>query len=199
DPPPEDHISATERTVPINIWTARIILWGMVGVVYLLVHHGMLPTFGGIPTSMIGFLILSPFLAAYWIYFGERAYVAWTRWTIAASAGTRRWFVVALTLILFLIFPIWGWTLKVGDLTPGSALLFPDHPYNVAYHKLNEKFLGASQLIVIADTKSPDGIKRAAPLGVMEEFAMYMEGAPGASGSVTIIDVVKRLAQLYHD
>ena len=199
DPPPENHVSSLERKAPVNIWVARARLWGAVLASYLLVHNGIIPNVGGVPASMIGFLLLSPLLAWYWIYYGERAYEAWTRWTIAASAGNRRWYVVALTLVLFLVFPIWGWTLKVGDLTPGSALLFPDHPYNVAYHKLNEKFLGASQLIVIADTKSPDGIKKAAPLGVMEEFAMYMEGAPGASGSVTIIDVVKRLAQLYHD
>jgi predicted RND superfamily exporter protein len=84
-------------------------------------------------------------------------------------------------------------------MTPGAALLFPDHPYNVAYRKLNENFLGASQLIVIADTKRPDGIKNAKTLGEIEEFSDYMQGAEGASGAVTIIDIVKRLAQLYHD
>jgi hypothetical protein len=154
---------------------------------------------GIIPSAFIAFIIISPGLAWYWLHYGDRAYVAWSRWTIVATEGVRRWYVIAITVALFIIFPIWGWTLKVGDMTPGSALLFPDHPYNIGYHKLNDKFLGASQLIVIADTKQPDGIKNAATLGEIEEFSDYMQGAEGSSGSLTIIDVVKRLAQLYHD
>jgi predicted RND superfamily exporter protein len=41
--------------------------------------------------------------------------------------------------------------LKVGDATPGGALLYADHPHNVAFRKVNEKFTGASQLVVIAE------------------------------------------------
>ena len=67
------------------------------------------------------------------------------------------------------------------------------------FRLLNDNFLGASQLIVIADTKRPDGIKDSKPLQSIEEFSNYMIGAEGASDSVTIIDIVKRLARLYHD
>src|SRR5207253_495278 len=74
-----------------------------------------------------------------------------TELVIAASAGRRRWAVAGLSIALYVLCPIWGWRLKVGDMTPGAALLFPHHPYNVAYAKLNEKFLGASQLVVIAE------------------------------------------------
>jgi predicted RND superfamily exporter protein len=41
--------------------------------------------------------------------------------------------------------------LKVGDTTPGAALLYPSHPYNVAFTKVNQKFTGASQLVIIAE------------------------------------------------
>ena len=94
---------------------------------------------------------------------------------------------------------IFGWRLKVGDMTPGAALLFPDHPYNVAYAKLNEKFLGANQLVVIADTGKPDGMKDVEPLTTMEEFADHMEAAEGAGVSVTVIDIVKQLSRLFHE
>ena len=43
--------------------------------------------------------------------------------------------------------------LKTGDTAPGVALLYPDHPYNVAFRKVNEKFVGASQLVIIAEGK----------------------------------------------
>src|SRR3989475_749595 len=122
-----------------------------------------------------------------------------TQLVIAASAGRRRWAVAGLSIALYLLCPIWGWRLKVGDMTPGAALLFPRHPYNVAYAKLNQKFLGASQLVVIADTGREDGMKDVAPLTTMEEFADQMEAAPGAGASVTVIDIVKQLARLYHE
>src|SRR5438034_918773 len=122
-----------------------------------------------------------------------------TELVIAASAGRRRWAVAGLSIALYVVCPIWGWRLKVGDMTPGAALLFPHHPYNVAYAKLNEKFLGASQLVVIADTGKEDGMKDVAPLTTMEEFADHMETTPGAGVSVTVIDIVKQLARLYHE
>ena len=135
----------------------------------------------------------------YWMNFGERAYEAWTRYAIAASQGPRRWVVLAITVALFIILPMWGWTLKVGDMTPGAALLFPSHPYNVGYKKLNDKFLGGSQLIVIADTQKPDGVKGEEALVAMAELANHMKEAPGASGSITFVDVVKQLERLQYE
>jgi predicted RND superfamily exporter protein len=154
----------------------------------------------------IGYTLLGPaklgvavVLALALVLFHERIYRTITEVTIAASAGWRRWAVVMLSIALYILCPIWGWRLKVGDMTPGAALLFPDHPYNVAYAKLNEKFLGASQLVVIADTGKEDGMKDVGPLTTMEEFADDMEAVPGAGASVTVIDIMKQLARLYHE
>jgi predicted RND superfamily exporter protein len=129
----------------------------------------------------------------------EIIYQKLTDWTIAASNGWRRFAGVGLTIALYLLCPYWGWRLQVGDMTPGAALLFPDHPYNVAYAKLNEKFLGANQLVIIADTGKENGMKDVAPLTTMEEFADHMEATPGAGASVTVIDIVKQLARLFHE
>jgi predicted RND superfamily exporter protein len=129
----------------------------------------------------------------------EQIYRGITDAIIAATAGSRRWFWAALTVVLFIVCPIYGWRLKVGDMTPGAALLFPDHPYNVAYAKLNEKFLGASQLVIIADTGQADGMKDVVPLTAMEEFADHMEAVEGAGASITVIDIVKQLSRLFHE
>src|SRR2546430_14067962 len=82
-------------------------------------------------------------------------------------------------------------------MTPGAALLFPEHPYNVAYAKLNDKFLGASQLVVSADTGKENGMEDVGALTTMEEFPDHMEAGPGAGASVTIIDIVKPLSRLF--
>jgi uncharacterized protein len=202
-PPPDKHEHA-EKRAPVNIWVARLIAWGALVAVIIANMAGFIPPvkipyLGVLPSAMIAFLIASPALAWYWSYFGERAYEAWTQYAIAASQGSRRWIVMILTLSLFFFLPIWGWTLKVGDMTPGAALLFQDHPYNVAYRKLNDKFLGGSQLIVIADTMKPDGVKGGGALTAIEELVDHMQEARGASGAISIVDIVKQLERLQHE
>jgi predicted RND superfamily exporter protein len=139
-------------------------------------------------------------LIAFLLYrYHEAIYRRLTEWTIAASNGWRRWAGVLLTIALYIVCPYFGWRLKVGDMTPGAALLFADHPYNVAYAKLNEKFEGANQLVVIADTGKPGGMKDVVPLNTMEELADHMESVEGAGASVTIVDILKQLSRLFHE
>ncbi len=156
---------------------------------------------GGVGSFRGGFFLLwcLPGICWFWFYYAEKIYAAITWVVIQGSEGWRRWAMVILTVVLLVGSAWMARQLKVGDMSPGMALLFPDHPYNVGWEKLNNKFLGASQLIVIADTKRPDGIKDSKPLQAIEEFSNYMLGAEGASESITIIDIVKRLARLYHD
>jgi len=191
NPPPQaTHVAQRTRGPGLGMATA---IAALALVVAYVIHRN------GLVGGWTAFLLSVPVLAWYWLTYAEEIYPTVTRWVILASEGYRRWVVVVLTIVLFVLAPMWGWQLKVGDLTPGSALLFPDHPYNVAFHKLNQKFLGASQLIVIADTKKPDGMKNIAPLTTIEEFANDMKGTEGASGTITILDVVKQLTRLYRD
>ncbi len=142
---------------------------------------------------------LIPVLAWYWLSYSETIYAAVTRGVIHCTEGAARWVVIGLTIALYGLLPMWGWTLKVGDMTPGAALLFPNHPYNVAYKLLNQKFLGASQLIVIADTLKADGVKSVPALSAMEEFADHMQDAPAARASISIADIVKQAGRMWRD
>jgi len=135
----------------------------------------------------------------YWLLYCENVYTTVTRWVIVCTAGTRRWVVIALTVGLYLTLPLWGWTLKVGDMTPGAALLFSDHPYNVGYRELNEKFLGASQLIIIADGLRPDGLKDEDALRTIDKFTDYMHGAAGAAMAFSVTDVLKFATRVWRD
>src|SRR5262249_47548049 len=96
--------------------------------------------------------------------------------------------------------------LKVGDTTLGAALLYPDHPYNLAANKVNEKFLGGSQLVVIAEgyaycTKqgepcTGDGCTRCAPedarvCGATEK-CVQREGAIKDADTLNDLDLFAR-------
>ncbi len=192
NPPHHAEAHAQEGPDRVHIGVATAILAVAVAAAITATELALIPGRGAV-------LAVCPIIAWYWFTYSERIYPAFTELVINASVGYRRWLVIALTIALYLLLPVWGWTLKVGDMTPGAALLFPDHPYNVAYRKLNDKFLGGSQLIVIADTMKPDGVKGFAALTAMEEFADHMATAQGASGSITIVDIVKQLERLQHE
>jgi predicted RND superfamily exporter protein len=84
------------------------------------------------------------------IFFGK-VYAAIERTLIWLAEEWRRP-VMLVALVCLLAFGLYfQHLLKVGDATPGGALLYPDHPHNVAFRKVNEKFTGASQLVVIAE------------------------------------------------
>ncbi|MFQ5666001.1 MAG: RND family transporter [Candidatus Binatia bacterium] len=189
-PPPPTPRAEKRKPLPIGIATA---LLGVVAMAAAALNYW------AILSGFWAFLATTPFLGWYWLAYSERIYPAFTQLVIQASEGARRWAVIGLTVALYLLLPMWGWTLKVGDMTPGAALLFQSHPYNIAHNKLNQKFIGGSQLIVIADTLKPDGVKGAGALTAMDEMADHMQSAKGASGSVTIVSVVKQLERLQHE
>ena len=140
-----------------------------------------------------------PVIGTYWVAYSEAIYGGITGLVVQCTAGARRWAVVGLTLCLFLVLPVWAWKLKVGDMSPGAAVLFPTHPYNLGYNLLNQKFLGASQLVVMADSLKPDGLKDDRALNTIDEFADHMRGAQGASAVFSIADVYKQAARLWRD
>jgi predicted RND superfamily exporter protein len=140
-----------------------------------------------------------PVVVWYWLTYSEAVYGTLTRWVIQSTAGRRRWAVLAMTVGLYLSLPLWGWTLKVGDLTPGAALLFANHPYNVGYSKLNQKFLGASQLIIVADSLRPDGLKDEEALRTIDELTDHMHGAAGAVRAFSVTDIIKLATRVWHD
>jgi predicted RND superfamily exporter protein len=209
DPPPMVDHTAHQAQGNIRVGTAVVFIAALAayaldrsGVVSLLISRTP-PAVAGwlnlIGPGVISLLLVSPVLCWYWLAFCERIYPAFTQLVIDASEGWRRWVVLVATIAMYLLLPIWGWQLKVGDMTPGAALLFGNHPYNLAHDILNEKFLGASQLIVIADTKQPNGVKGAEALSAMEEFSYHMQGAEGASGTITIVDIIKQLSRLQRE
>ena len=65
------------------------------------------------------------------------------------SIGPRRWAVVALVVLALAFCAYQASNLKIGDPSPGSPLLWPDHPYNQAIKEMNKTFdLSAESLVL---------------------------------------------------
>jgi ABC-type antimicrobial peptide transport system permease subunit len=82
------------------------------------------------------------------------------------------------------------WTRKyfiaIGDVSIGKALLAANHDYNVSYDKVNEKFVGASQLVILAEGKQEGVIKDPQVLQTLERFQRFMEQQELVGGSITV-------------
>jgi predicted RND superfamily exporter protein len=128
----------------------------------------------------------------------SRLYDSFANSLVWLATGWRR-SAMAAALVVLLALGLWGSRLlKVGNTTPGEALLYPDHPHNVAFRKVNEHFLGASQLVIIAEGKKREALKDAHTLSQLELFARWME-KQGAGGSMTVAGLLKKIFRTFHE
>jgi predicted RND superfamily exporter protein len=122
-----------------------------------------------------------------------------SRGLIALGTGGMRWVVVG-TFALVMGFGLYfAHQLKTGDTNIGEALLYHDHPYNQAMAKLNADFVGASQLVIIAEGKKPEALKDAATLNQIDLFARYMAQGDGAGGALTAGTLLKKIYRTFHE
>jgi len=101
---------------------------------------------------------ISHFADWFGLFFGQ-VYVAIEKTLIWLAIGWRRFAMLAALAVLMTVGLYYQHQLKIGDTTPGAALLYKDHPYNVAWSKVNEKFVGASQLVIIAEGEAFCSVK----------------------------------------
>jgi len=133
--------------------------------------------------------------------FGSEAfYERFARFHLAfIKTNRRQWAVVVTTFVLIVVCGAIGRNLKVGDVSPGRAILKEDHPYNVAYRKLNTSFYGGNQFIIVAEGKKEGAMKEIENLRLLQKFERHLAQKSGAKASVTLTDLVKRVTRLFRE
>jgi predicted RND superfamily exporter protein len=130
----------------------------------------------------------------------DKIYNAITRGLTALGSGRRRWGVVATFAVVMAFGLYFGHKLKTGDTELGAALLYADHPYNVAFRAMNEEFVGmASQLVIIAEGKKPEAIKDAATLNKLDLFGRYMAQGEAANGTLSATTLLKKIFRTFRE
>jgi predicted RND superfamily exporter protein len=117
------------------------------------------------------------------------------------SIGSGRSAVIILTAAL-LVFCVWqGSRLKIGDPTPGSPLLWPDHPYNQDQVLINHIFDASSENLVLYYEGEKESVYDPVVLITFEAFDRHMKSSlPDIyKSSNSIINIVKMVNQTYHD
>ena len=115
------------------------------------------------------------------------------------AIGGWRWIIVGVFVLTMVFAAFFAHKLKTGDTSPGMALLYPDHPYNVATAKANEYFAGNTQLVIIVEGKKPGAVKDAETLNDLDRFQRYMELGKNAGGSTTATTMLKTVFRAFHE
>jgi predicted RND superfamily exporter protein len=122
-----------------------------------------------------------------------------SRWLTGIAMGGRRVVIVCIFALLMVVGIYYSHFLKTGDTSPGKALLYDDHPYNVATEKVYDHFDMASPMVIIAEGKKPEAIKDAHTLNQIDLFQRYMEQGDGATSSVTATTLLKTIFRTFHE
>ncbi len=133
------------------------------------------------------------------IRFSDRFYAAICHSLVWLSQGPRRYIGLATLGLLFVLGIYYAQQLQVSMVSIEEALMYPDHPYSVASRKINENFLGASQMLVVVEGKEEGAVKNEDVLRAMEQFQWHMEQEGGSTGSTSATSLLKRVYRIFHE
>jgi len=105
------------------------------------------------------------------------------KWKYLIGATTIALFVSSTYITLFYS--------QIGESTPGTPLLWPDHEFNVSTKRIADKFGGVDVFQVYADGDKKDASGDAKPLRRMEEFDRWMEANTDLGASVSVVPFMK--------
>ncbi|MEA3328770.1 MAG: MMPL family transporter [Candidatus Omnitrophota bacterium] len=105
-----------------------------------------------------------------------------------------RWTIIGLFLVLALIGLKGASQLVVGDNEPGSAILYPNSPYNLAESFVNEQFSGSNPYYVFIKGDKQDSLLDSGVLREMESLQRYLrDKIPQMGYSLSLVDYIKGL------
>ncbi len=131
----------------------------------------------------------------------DKIYTTINRGLVKISRGNARYVMVVGFVVALIVGVYYAKQLKIGDVSIGKALFYPNHPYNVAYDGIIRKgFVGISSLTIIAEGREPGVFRDVNALNALEHFQRHMERAnPLAGGSTSGVDVIRQLYRMFEE
>jgi hypothetical protein len=179
--------------------------------IVLMQHLAIIMTFWMLSIILTGFMVpaignLIPLKVASEKWAKDTCQVDWlarlmmriTRFSI--SSGSR--YVVGALIVILAISCFWQMSkLKIGDSTPGSPILWPDHPYNKDQALINKTFDASSENFILFYEGEKESVFDPIVLTTFEAFSSHMKGhLPDIyKSSSSISDMVKMVNFTLHD
>jgi uncharacterized protein len=88
--------------------------------------------------------------------------------------------------------------LEVGDVHPGTPMLWPDSRYNLDTDAIAHKFANTEEMTVVVEGDSHDTTKKPEVLANIQAFQRHMEQLPEVGATTSIADLLPGVVSLYH-
>ncbi len=112
---------------------------------------------------------------------------------------TYKW-VIAATTVGLLIVSTWITLLysQIGEARPGTPILHPDHEWNIATHKIAERFGGIDTFVIYAEGDKKDAVGDATPVLRMEEMERWMGTHTDLGNTFSIVPILQTYWEINH-
>ncbi|MBU1056132.1 MAG: MMPL family transporter, partial [Proteobacteria bacterium] len=95
-----------------------------------------------------------------------------------------------LTIIITIFATIAASKVEIGDVHPGSPILWEDSNYNIAIDSINKSFPGTDELYILVEGDGPRAVESPGFLRVLNSFQRHMEKSSFASRTQSVSDLV---------
>lgn len=118
-----------------------------------------------------------------------------------ATDRVHRWYIATPVIVITLVSLYLSFGLVIGEGRPGSPIFWPDHEFNVNCGRLNQRFAGSDNLIVIIRGNPAVEIPIINPkiAETIDRFQHYMQFDPKVGGSISFVSPINNLDTIFHD
>lgn len=113
------------------------------------------------------------------------------------TGPARRWIFVTVVAAMGASFFL-ARNLVVGDVHPGTPMLWPGSRYNRDTDAIAQRFANTEELTVVVEGDSHDTTKKPEVLGNIEAFQRHMEALDEVGATSSIADLLPGVVSLYH-
>ncbi len=122
-------------------------------------------------------------------HFLPKSMIAFTRFVGNATTHARwKWVIAAGTVLIFSTSVyITLFHSKIGEASPGTSLLWPNHPFNIATAEIARRFGGVDSFVIYLSGDRDNASTDSEPIRKMEDFGRHMslhDPKPGATISL---------------
>ena len=86
----------------------------------------------------------------------------------------------------------------MGESSPGTPLLWPDHEFNIATAEIASRFGGVDSLVIYADGDRPNAAADSGPVKAMERFERFMRVNTNLGASISLVPLLRQYWMINH-
>ncbi len=112
---------------------------------------------------------------------------------------TYKW-VIAFVTVFLLLSSTWVTLFhsKIGEALPGTPLLFPDHPWNVATAEIAERFGGIDTFVIYLEGDRDKASGDPTPVRGMENFERWMGTHTDLGATISLVPILRTYSAINH-